>query len=128
MEQFSRKPALARMRQIAEARLAPLLSINSTAPLTPQQREAVKNVIDDVRALFRCLDDMDNEYQKLCDQSLPGRTLYEVFIKHPDSDPADIWNAFVESEAEHCASIETPPEEPVVPIDPWKARKKRQQR
>jgi hypothetical protein len=110
MEQFSRKPALARMRQIAEARLAPLLSINSTAPLTPQQFEALRNVIDDVRALFRCLDDLDDEYQKLCDQSLPGRTLYELFIENPDNNPADIWNAFVTSETQHCVSIETPPE------------------
>jgi hypothetical protein len=119
MEQLSSKQVLENMRQKAEARLAPLLVINPTASLTPQQFEALRNVIDDVRALFRCLDDLDDEYQKLCDQSLPGRTLYELFIENPDTDPADIWNAFVTSEAEHCASIETPPEEPVVPIDPW---------
>ena|SRR5947209_18045033 len=117
-EHTSRKPVIEKMRQTVEERLAPLLTIDPTKPLTPQELEAVKNVIDDARALLRCLEQSDDNFQALCDQSLPGRTLLELLRNNSDKDPALIWNSFVMSETEHLGLQRSEVELPG--MNPWK--------
>jgi hypothetical protein len=99
----SRKPILEKMRQTVEERLAPLLTIDPAKPLNPQQLEAVNNVIEDARTLLQCLEQSDDNFQSLCDQSLPGRTLLELLRNNSDKDPSLIWNSFVLSETEHLS-------------------------